>query len=249
MPWANGSEPRLRSCGRQPSIVVSRVTTTASAPLASARCEQAVDQRPRRCDQYSWNHRGRRRPWRPRTPPSGCSPGWRTTYGTPARPPPRAIAQVAAAADQPGRADRREQDGSGQPAAEQRRGQVAAGGARAASAGRSDALERRPVGPHRRALARAARDVRPGPRRHRRAAPAARARRSRRDGGSVAQHPRAGRSRACRARPGPTGGVLMSDPASGTTTSAARHAAYGSGGGLARRAIGARMPRAPASIW
>ena len=37
IPRANGSEPRLRSFGRQPSMVVSRVTTRASAPAASAR--------------------------------------------------------------------------------------------------------------------------------------------------------------------------------------------------------------------
>ncbi len=36
-PWANGSEARFRSCGRQPRIVVSRVTTSAPASIASAR--------------------------------------------------------------------------------------------------------------------------------------------------------------------------------------------------------------------
>ena len=36
-PWANGSDPRLRSCGRHPSEVVSRVTTSAPASIASAR--------------------------------------------------------------------------------------------------------------------------------------------------------------------------------------------------------------------
>ncbi len=37
IPWENGSDPRLRSCGRHPSIVVSSVTTTAPAPASSAR--------------------------------------------------------------------------------------------------------------------------------------------------------------------------------------------------------------------
>lgn len=37
MPWENGSDPRSRSWVRQPSIVVSMVTTSALAPAASAR--------------------------------------------------------------------------------------------------------------------------------------------------------------------------------------------------------------------
>ena len=36
-PCANGSEPRFRSCGRHPSMVVSRVRTSAPAPIFSAR--------------------------------------------------------------------------------------------------------------------------------------------------------------------------------------------------------------------
>ncbi len=34
---AKGSEPRFRSCGRQPSMVVSSVTASAAAPIFSAR--------------------------------------------------------------------------------------------------------------------------------------------------------------------------------------------------------------------
>ena len=41
---ANGSEPMLRSCGRQPSIVVSSVTTIASHPTASARARNESTQ-------------------------------------------------------------------------------------------------------------------------------------------------------------------------------------------------------------
>ena len=56
-PRAKGREPRSRSWVRQPSIVVSRVTTRASAPAASARpiiestsCSSV--------DQYSWYQKG-----------------------------------------------------------------------------------------------------------------------------------------------------------------------------------------------
>ena len=56
MPRANGSDPRFRSCGRQPSIVVSRVTTSADAPMASAR-PMNESTSASSVDQYSWYHR------------------------------------------------------------------------------------------------------------------------------------------------------------------------------------------------
>ncbi|MCW2809495.1 MAG: hypothetical protein JWQ93_3450 [Marmoricola sp.] len=59
MPWprANGSEPRSRSCGRQPRVVVSTVTTSAFAPLASARWI-IESTRGSSVDQYSWYQNG-----------------------------------------------------------------------------------------------------------------------------------------------------------------------------------------------
>ena len=56
-PRENGSEPRLRSCGRQPSIVVSSVTTIASQPAAFARARKEPTTPSSRL-QYSWNQRG-----------------------------------------------------------------------------------------------------------------------------------------------------------------------------------------------
>jgi len=57
LPSAKGRCPRSRSRGRQPSIVVSRVTTTASQPEASARASR-LSTSSSEVDQYSWNHRG-----------------------------------------------------------------------------------------------------------------------------------------------------------------------------------------------
>ena len=54
---ANGSDPRLRSCGRQPSIVVSSVTTIASHPTAAARARKESTSSSSVL-QYSWNQRG-----------------------------------------------------------------------------------------------------------------------------------------------------------------------------------------------
>ncbi len=57
LPSANGRCPRSRSRGRQPSIVVSRVTTSASQPAASARPKR-LSTSSSDVDQYSWNQRG-----------------------------------------------------------------------------------------------------------------------------------------------------------------------------------------------
>ena len=57
LPSANGRCPRSRSRGRQPSIVVSRVTTSASQPAASARPTR-LSTSSSDVDQYSWNQRG-----------------------------------------------------------------------------------------------------------------------------------------------------------------------------------------------
>lgn len=54
IPRENGNDPRFRSCGRQPSTVVSRVTTSAPAPLASARAMR-LSTSSSSVDQYSWN--------------------------------------------------------------------------------------------------------------------------------------------------------------------------------------------------
>ena len=56
-PLVNGSDPRSRSHGRQPSVVVSRVTTSAPAPAASAR-EMKLSTSCSSLLQYSWNQRG-----------------------------------------------------------------------------------------------------------------------------------------------------------------------------------------------
>ena len=81
MPRENGRLPRLRSCGRHPSIVVSRVTTSASEPMASARrmrlstsCSSVL--------QYSWNHRGAC-PITAATCSIGLQPWLEMTNGTP----------------------------------------------------------------------------------------------------------------------------------------------------------------------
>ena len=57
LPRAKGRWPRSRSRGRQPSIVVSRVTTTASQPLASAR-RSRLETSSSDVDQYSCIQRG-----------------------------------------------------------------------------------------------------------------------------------------------------------------------------------------------
>ena len=82
-PRANGSEPRSRSCGRQPSTVVSTVTTSAaarSAPPAGSSSRPAA--------RRSTSRAGTRTVSPPSPapcPPSGCSPGWRTRTACPTR--------------------------------------------------------------------------------------------------------------------------------------------------------------------
>ncbi len=56
-PRANGSEPRSRSRGRHPSMVVSSVTTRAEAPIPAARLSTESTSSSE-VDQYIWNHRG-----------------------------------------------------------------------------------------------------------------------------------------------------------------------------------------------
>ncbi len=57
IPWVKGNDPRSRSWVRQPSIVVSSVTTRAFAPADSAR-PMRESTRPSSTDQYSWYHHG-----------------------------------------------------------------------------------------------------------------------------------------------------------------------------------------------
>ena len=157
LPSANGRCPRSRSRGRQPSIVVSSVTTIASQPAASARPTR-LSTSSSDVDQYSWNQRGA-------SPIAAAhssidTDAWlEKTIGTPSGGRGPRDGEVGLVVHQFERADRAEQQRGGEPAAEQLDGGVPAAHVAQHPGDDGPPVERRPVGALGDLVAGAARDV------------------------------------------------------------------------------------------